>query len=163
MFFKNCGKEIPNDSKFCQFCGTPLDTTVAVSQTPAPHKFNDLLEIVAELELWSNRRNQISAIKKFIDIRHCSTNEGMQLYRDVMADTQFLEQAKELKASWDSDLTTCPKCHKAHVHIDKQGYSLKKGIIGDILLGPVGLIAGKHKSNNIRFTCLDCGYQWTKK
>ncbi len=27
MFCKNCGKNVPPDSKFCQYCGTKLDTT----------------------------------------------------------------------------------------------------------------------------------------
>ena len=101
--------------------------------------------------------------KKIKDIRNCSIQESMDIYKKALNDTILIEQAKSLKSTWDGDKSTCPKCHSSHVHIDKQGYGLKKGIVGAVLLGTIGLLAGKHKSNNIRFTCLDCGHQWNKK
>lgn len=56
----------------------------------------------------------------------------------------------------------CPKCKSHNIYIDKKGYSLTKGIVGGVLIGPIGLILGKHKSNNLRYKCLDCGHKWGK-
>lgn len=54
----------------------------------------------------------------------------------------------------------CPNCHSTDIYIDKKGYSLVKGVVGALLIGPLGLIAGKHHSNRLRYTCRHCGYQW---
>lgn len=161
MFCKNCGKEISNDSKFCQFCGTPMDASVATEQIAVSDNI-DLAEIFAEFQPWDNHRTMVDVTKGIKSIRGCSVKESMAIYKNALADTTLIQEAKKLRAEWDSDKTTCPKCHGHHVHIDKKGYGLKKGVIGAILLGPVGLIAGKHKSNQLRYTCLDCGHQWTK-
>lgn len=162
MFCKNCGKEIPNDSKFCQFCGTQQDQFNQVDDIPTSDNL-DLVEVFAEFEPWENKRNMVYVTKKIKEIRNCSVQESMDIYKNALNDTILIEQAKSLKAEWDCDPNVCPKCHGHHVHIDKQGYGLKKGVIGAVLLGPIGLIAGKHKSNSLRFTCLDCGHQWAKK
>ena len=154
MFCKNCGKEISNDSKFCQFCGTPMDATVETEQVAVSDNL-DLAEIFAEFKQWDNPRAMTEVAKSIKDIRNCSLKESLAIYKDALADETLIQEAKKLRATWDSDKTTCPKCHGHHVHIDKKGYGLKKGVIGAILLGPVGLIAGKHKSNQLRYTCLD--------
>lgn len=161
MFCKNCGKEISNDSKFCQFCGTPMDAPVSTEQVAVSDNI-DLVEPFAEFQPWNNPRTMTYVTKNIRDIRNCSLKEAVAIYYAALKDTALIEAATKLRAEWDSDKTTCPKCHGHHVHIDKKGYGLKKGVIGAILLGPVGLIAGKHKSNQLRYTCLDCGHQWTK-
>ena len=161
MFCKNCGKEISNDSKFCQFCGTPMDAPIATAQVVVSDNI-DLVEPFADFQPWKNPRTMTDVTKRIRDIRGCSLKESVAIYYDALKDTALIEAATKLRAEWDSDKTTCPKCHGHHVHIDKKGYGLKKGVIGAILLGPVGLIAGKHKSNQLRYTCLDCGHQWTK-
>lgn len=161
MFCKNCGKEISNDSKFCQFCGSPMDAPVTTAQVAVSDNI-DLVEIFAEFQPWDNPRAMTDVAKSIKDIRNCSLKESLAIYNDALQDTALIEAATKLRDEWDSDKTTCPKCHGHHVHIDKKGYGLKKGVIGAILLGPVGLIAGKHKSNQLRYTCLDCGHQWTK-
>ena len=42
MFCTNCGKQIPNDSVFCEFCGTKIDNAKAadepVKMQPRPEK-----------------------------------------------------------------------------------------------------------------------------
>ncbi|MDR1720159.1 MAG: zinc ribbon domain-containing protein [Dysgonamonadaceae bacterium] len=36
MFCENCGKEIPNDSRFCEYCGASLAAAPTVTTTPPP-------------------------------------------------------------------------------------------------------------------------------
>jgi hypothetical protein len=52
----------------------------------------------------------------------------------------------------------CPKCGSTQVHANKKGYSIKKGVLGAIMTGGLGLIAGLHNSNKIVLTCLSCGH-----
>lgn len=165
MFCMNCGKEIPNESKFCQFCGSAqglITSSEEVEQQTSSQNL-DLLEVFAEFAPWDNPRSQIDVTSKIREIRGVSVSEALDAYKNAINDAVLVAKAKELKATWDSSVTTCPKCHSNQTHIDKKGYGLKKGIIGGILLGPVGLLAGKHKSNEIRFTCLSCGHQWSKQ
>jgi len=54
----------------------------------------------------------------------------------------------------------CPKCGSDQVTSNKKGFSGKKAIVGDVLLGPVGLLAGTLGSNKIKITCLSCGNQF---
>jgi hypothetical protein len=35
IFCNNCGKEIPDSSKFCPFCGKPVETTAATETSAA--------------------------------------------------------------------------------------------------------------------------------
>lgn len=57
-------------------------------------------------------------------------------------------------------MAICPKCGSSNIHADKKGFSMKKGLVGGILLGGYGLLAGTVGSNKIRLTCLDCGCQF---
>lgn len=41
MFCRNCGKEIENGAKFCQHCGTSVETLQATSVQPSIHDIHD--------------------------------------------------------------------------------------------------------------------------
>lgn len=51
----------------------------------------------------------------------------------------------------------CPKCNSKHLTSNKKGFSLGKAVVGGVLTGGVGLIAGTMGSNKIKITCLACG------
>ena len=51
----------------------------------------------------------------------------------------------------------CPKCGSTSIHTEKKGFSGKKAVIGGILTGGIGLLAGTIGSNKIVITCLNCG------
>jgi hypothetical protein len=54
----------------------------------------------------------------------------------------------------------CPKCGSNQITANKKGFSAGRAIAGDILLGPVGLLAGAAGRNKIIITCLNCGCQF---
>lgn len=51
----------------------------------------------------------------------------------------------------------CPRCNSNQLSANKQGFSFKKAVVGGILTGGVGLLAGAHGSSKIKITCLKCG------
>lgn len=57
----------------------------------------------------------------------------------------------------------CPKCKSTNITADKKGYSLGKGVVGGVLLGPLGLLAGMHGKNKIELICLNCGNVFSSK
>lgn len=51
----------------------------------------------------------------------------------------------------------CPKCGSDQLTANKKGFSGKKAVAGELLVGPMGLLAGTIGSNKIKITCLSCG------
>ena len=54
----------------------------------------------------------------------------------------------------------CPKCGSSQLSANKKGFSGKKAVVGGVLTGGVGLLAGTLGSNKIIITCLNCGNQF---
>lgn len=175
MYCKFCGKQIPNDSRFCPSCGgTVADATPEKVGYVINGVEIDPIEISATFKLFKPHGNGINAAKYIKQITNCSLSDAVKHTTTISKNPEFAQKGKELFEQRNADFAAegdalnksgtlhCPKCHSKNIHVDKKGYSLAKGIIGDILLGPVGLIAGKHKSNKLRFTCLSCNHQWTK-
>ena len=55
----------------------------------------------------------------------------------------------------------CPKCNSTQLHFDKKGFSGKKAVVGAVLTGGIGLLAGTLGSNKILANCMSCGNQFS--
>ena len=60
----------------------------------------------------------------------------------------------------ETPLVHCPKCNSTQISADKKGFSGKKALIGGLLTGGIGLLAGTIGSKDIIITCLNCGYKF---
>ncbi len=56
----------------------------------------------------------------------------------------------------------CPKCNSTNIQFVKKGFDLGGAVLGGILAGGAGLIAGGLGSNDVMCVCSNCGHQWTK-
>jgi tellurium resistance protein TerD len=63
----------------------------------------------------------------------------------------------------NTNLIKCPKCGSSQITTKTRGFSLGYAAIGDILLGPVGLLGGLIGSKKIVIVCLNCGHEWNLK
>jgi len=54
----------------------------------------------------------------------------------------------------------CPRCLSTDLSANKKGYGLKKGAVGAIIAGPIGLAAGGIGKNKVECTCLKCSYKF---
>jgi hypothetical protein len=54
----------------------------------------------------------------------------------------------------------CPRCASSAVDWDKRTFGGGKAIVGAVLLGPIGALAGFGGKKKIVFTCLKCGHTW---
>jgi len=54
----------------------------------------------------------------------------------------------------------CPKCGSNQLTANKKGFSEKKAVVGGLLTGGVGLLAGTIGSNKVKITCLACGKEF---
>ncbi|MDR3587106.1 MAG: TerD family protein [Desulfosporosinus sp.] len=55
---------------------------------------------------------------------------------------------------------SCPRCHSTQVTAGKKGFGFGKALVGGVLLGPVGILAGFIGSRNMEFACLSCRERW---
>ncbi|TGE35085.1 tellurium resistance protein TerD [Desulfosporosinus fructosivorans] len=55
---------------------------------------------------------------------------------------------------------SCPRCHSTQVTAGKKGFGIGKALVGGVLLGPVGILAGFIGSKNMEFACLSCKERW---
>lgn len=55
----------------------------------------------------------------------------------------------------------CPKCGSPQVSGQAKGFGVGKAVVGGLLLGPLGLLAGTSGSKTVLVNCLACGNQWT--
>ena len=51
----------------------------------------------------------------------------------------------------------CPKCGSNQIVANKKGFSGKKAVVGGLLTGGIGLLAGTIGSNKVKITCMACG------
>jgi len=54
----------------------------------------------------------------------------------------------------------CPKCGSNQLSAQKKGFSFGKALVGGILTGGVGLLAGTIGSGKVKITCLSCGKEF---
>ena len=57
----------------------------------------------------------------------------------------------------DEEYLTCPKCGSRELHADQKGFSGGKALMGGIVAGPLGILAGTIGKSNVTLTCLKCG------
>jgi len=60
----------------------------------------------------------------------------------------------------ENGLACCSKCGSTSLSANKKGFGIGKAVVGGVLLGPVGLIAGNINAKKVKVTCLKCGYQF---
>jgi len=59
-----------------------------------------------------------------------------------------------------NDEIRCPKCNSNQLTANKKGFSGTKAVVGGLLTGGVGLLAGTIGSNKVKITCLACGNEF---
>ena len=61
---------------------------------------------------------------------------------------------------YGDDEIRCPKCGSTQITAGNKGFSVGKAVAGDVVAGPVGLVAGAIGSKKTIITCLNCGHKW---
>ena len=61
----------------------------------------------------------------------------------------------------EANTIKCPKCSSAQLFFDKKGFSGKKAVVGAVLTGGIGFLAGTIGSNKVMASCLSCGNKFS--
>ena len=70
------------------------------------------------------------------------------------------ETPQQYQSQTHEEAIRCPRCGSQHISYERSGYGWGKGMIGAVLLGPIGLLGGMIGSKKIRITCIKCGNYW---
>jgi len=54
----------------------------------------------------------------------------------------------------------CPGCGSTDLTANRKGFGWGKSLVGGVLTGGVGLVAGFIGSRKVLVTCINCGKQW---
>lgn len=66
----------------------------------------------------------------------------------------------QVNIQYEDSQLRCPQCNSTHIVIDKNGFSATKAIVGGLLTGGIGILAGLHGRNRRVGKCLKCGHHW---
>ncbi len=168
-YCSNCGHEISGN--FCSNCGNAAnkntDDNANTNYLTQINGINlNMAEIIAKYE-----KNKISAIKYVREATGASLQESKdavdRAYENLsVSDAKnIVEQSNPIDQSRIKNYETekipyCPKCHSTSLSANKKGFGVGKAIVGGLLAGPIGLLAGIFRSNKVRITCLNCGNQF---
>ena len=54
----------------------------------------------------------------------------------------------------------CSRCRSTSITYNKKGFGAGKAVVGGVLTGGIGLLAGFIGSNKVLATCVSCGHSW---
>jgi len=75
-------------------------------------------------------------------------------------DTEQLLQMSNLGSLGSDEPIRCPLCGSAQISSDRKGFGVGKALVGGVVAGPVGLLAGNIGGSKVKITCLKCGHRW---
>ena len=170
-----CEKRVAKTAKFCANCGAKLakQNSVCVEQDknvrPEPpllpvswvrdingHKI-DVLKLALDFNLFDGKIKSQTAAQMYLQ-KHAGV--GFFKSRDIVVNNLLKDEA--LKHAYEKHVPPpqCPECLSTSIKITRVGYSFKKGIVGGLLTGGIGVVAGFHGSRNRQGKCLKCGHKW---
>lgn len=190
MFCSNCGNKLDDNAKFCSNCGSPVGTVTQGNQTSNatteeaaaptipnyPMEVNGVMINAAEVA-YNTRLFEKTGLLKTSDtvdeltkLTGISSWKGTSVALEMYNNNQLREVVEQYKlghavtvnvsVNEDDGQLRCPKCHSNQIEIDKQGFSAGKALVGGILTGGIGLVAGFHGKNKRKGKCLHCGHTW---
>ncbi|HZK53701.1 MAG TPA: TerD family protein [Desulfosporosinus sp.] len=86
-------------------------------------------------------------------------NTSAQTYGSSSSQSYGQNNAPSYSQSPDQGMS-CPTCHSTQVTAGKKGFGVGKALLGGVMLGPVGILAGFIGSKNMEFVCLSCKTRW---
>lgn len=69
----------------------------------------------------------------------------------------YTASMQEVRAPEEEKPILCPHCGSDDFDLIKEGFSTGKAAVGGFIFGPLGILAGTSRSNNIHRICRRCG------
>tara|TARA_B110000240_G_scaffold68217_1_gene77703 strand:- start:1350 stop:1901 length:552 start_codon:yes stop_codon:yes gene_type:complete len=182
MFCTQCGREVTNNDSFCGNCGNKITKKESKDLRPISLKVEDenckkCDDILVSIYIGSPAKKDYSGDKKICV--SCKVKDSKCPVCSLYLRTSKSQQCQHCFSSWnpkkgEKSLITpsiknkrsevkCPKCYSRNITANKAGFGLGKAVVGGVLTGGVGLLAGFLGSKKINISCLKCGHRWNPK
>lgn len=169
LFCASCGNNLPKNAKFCPMCGTqiveqsaPMDDNLVPAHPNRIVELNgvqfDAIQFAHKYGIFNGILNLEPAISSLQESTGANQKDATRFIIDLLADKELKKIINETNEYISARY--CPKCHSSNIQFSKQGFSVGKAVIGGILTGGIGAIAGFHGRNRLKGKCLKCGYEW---
>lgn len=157
MYCLGCGKEIPDGSSFCTYCGMSQSAGEMGVQNPAltSTTANSEQSLVSDLEQKSKASPEKALPKT--ESEKMSTGKASVFQQKVVYDKSHITRMK------------CPKCGSENIQFATRTsgslFSASDSCCGFLLLGPLGLLCGlcgSDVSTDEFWICRNCGKKFTE-
>jgi hypothetical protein len=169
MYCSKCGS--PVAGKFCSSCGAPVEDGANDNTMELNGVRINVVKLMAECGI----NKQIIFTKKIVTITGAKLKDCVSFASSVYKNEDIIAKARAYQASAESQKVLakeklkeagvfyCPKCSSTNINVSKKGYGYGKGLVGTLLVGPLGLLAGGMGAKKLKATCLNCGYEFSIK
>ena len=148
LYCSKCGKENTAGSLFCGYCGNPFTFITSDKKENGKLTKEDV---------------DLAYYKADLQMKHLSLQIQQQALEESRRQTeQQMEQLRIQKVQYDA-MMKCPRCGSTSLSGNKKGYGIGKGVVGAMVVGPLGLMAGNIGSGKVKVTCMQCGYKFKPK
>lgn len=176
-FCSNCGTALPVDTQTEQTTNEqPYDYAYTEIDTFSNGESLDVFPLFIKYsgsKMGFGKKNSLSAeIQK---TTHIGIWESVKYVDQKLKDKDFTarlddyqykldEAQKKAEEKLNEQLANrvihCPKCFSTYLRTDNKGFSFGKAIVGSIVLGPLGILAGGLGMKNARVVCNKCGHKF---
>ncbi len=112
---------------------------------------------------WGKIKDNAKGIaSKGLDISKDLAEKSMDVAKEKREDKkQEKQEFKDKIKQMDKEgIVYCPKCYSTDITANKKGVGVGKAVVGGLVAGPIGLLAGGIGRNKIEVSCLKCGNTW---
>lgn len=124
--------------------------------TIEPQKMNLLQAAAAQVKLESAPKAEDA--QNPLSKRETIAQRKVEDVQKPLSKREAIAQRKaENKAN---GVACCPKCGSTSLSANKKGFGIGKAVVGALVTGPIGLVAGNAGAKKVWVTCLNCGHRW---
>lgn len=172
-----CGTKLPSDAKFCSKCGKPIniesidnveieenveDKLKKLINDPSISEENiDNIKVILSSEGYSKgvKENRARYLKDNKIISHNDYNDILEFINNSTI-TSSTSPKNIQKEGLHDHVVCCPKCGSTSIVASNKKLSIKRAVVGTMVLNPLAGAIGAVTSKQMYNICQNCGHKW---
>lgn len=159
-----CGHTVSDRAEICPGCGCPVKLILEEQQKLAQEEIS-LKQKTEESKKQIESIHQIQCpscgemtSSRKIKCEHCGENIALGLFNtDQSSEPTYITPQPRIKKT---PSICCPRCGSTDFDLAQGGFSIGKAVVGGLLLGQVGMLAGAANSRKNKRICRKCGREF---